>query len=559
MADSSLQLLSLGQQTTQQAVGVLNDAMTRSLNVQQATNQAEISAGFKAVEFQENQRMHDANIMQLNYSNSLQAQKFASDSFYKAKEFELEQQLAPLRASAEVLGLQARAFQYQKAQQQASRVQFNDITKTYDERIGYDLLNKDSPELAKDYLDLKAKYQTQVASGLEFDQPKFESELAGIVGKYKDVEPDKTGWSAQKQYLYDNISPTLGKRYGLKHPSVSRNRNAMAASYLDMTPGDVGDFGQKFGELYEDEEWGQLGSGRVVYQNNKRLIKENEEAASNLEARYAGLVRDPENATQYDAVQSQIQSFRKKAQDAQNQNLQLQTGHAQGKYGVQPAEIPDKPVIGPDQTKYDTKSYLNKSNNIAGYPSQQDEQGKSTFQRISGVAQFLSNGDEPNELKDVDLKWYSSNRIAPDKKSLTSIRERIEGSIESLGNLDERFTPERANNIISGIKKPASVPISGYLGELLTKTAGWDFGQRFPVESGDRSQPKDQQYEINFGPKSSTTAKILMGSGRQIESYEDINTILSKISNTAEREEARKEIYAALITAGLSDSLDPSK
>lgn len=549
MADTPLALLSQGAQVTADVFARIDRNLDQVVQVQAQAQQAEMGVRMKGLELAEQARMHDAQITQMNVGN-----------YFRAKEFELREQMLPLQIANENLRIQAMQEQRRRLAQQDSSRSFDVITKDFDDQMGYNLLETANPDHAKAYLALKADWRGRVANGQSFNSTEFAKGVHAINEQYKNSQQAKDeGWNAETQYLYESISPSLGKSYQLKNPQVAKNRNALGASYYSMPDNQVGGFAGTYGNLFSPEELGGLSSGRTVYQTNQNRIDRNVQAAN-------ALYRDLDNITD----EKMRADTKKRADDLladadrlQKQNVQLSMDAAQGKFGVQYSQNPDGEMKNIPIKAPDLSAYVDKQPDLMGIPaaSQSDPEGQTQRDRMNQIAKTLYSKNEQgeqeeNELQGLDFKWFSENRTgnAPDRATLTRVRNRVENNIKSLDNIEERFTRDRVTSLLGTLNEEETlIPISKEFFNMAVSTKG---GGQSAVRKRVNESP--DQAVIVFGKPAKGMGSLFgLTNATRLTDYDDIQKYLKKFPTDAERKEAKEEIYAALITASLSHSIVP--
>lgn len=582
MPQEYIALLDSAQRASQSAFDRIDAAMTEQINVRQKLGEFAVNQTQRAAEFGEEQRINDARIDQMKTESYLRAGQLSIEK----EKLGLERELAPLRLQSAKLGLESQRYHYTKQKEAEDNKQFNDITDIYDQRIGYDLAKNQSPEMAREYLDYKGQWKARVANGERFDPNEFQKGIDTISGKYKDAQPDTSKpWSAENQYLFENISPGLGKTYGLQHPSVSANRNALAASFYSADDNSASDFISKYGSLYPDQsEIGALMTGRSIYQNNESQIKKSADEIDKIRNKIALLGEDPD-PVQKASLEKNLSLYQDVHDKAFATNLKLSSDAAQGKYGIQPA-TPIKTVEDvAKETEYDEYIKNNPQSvpgSIAGVKNKNEGSDPTGFKinrrlrDVFNAEQKASGAKDWNDsiLKGTGFGWFDENRTgeAPDDKTKISIRSTIENNIKAIGDIEKRFTRENISNLLSKIDAEQEIPLSDFAQGILSdagithhpanKQTPTD-ASRFNGSSEENKKIRLSEQDdvvIRFGKLNTNKSKIKKGidyitNTNTITSPDQIFQGLNKIKNTAEREEVREELYAALLTALLSSAV----
>ncbi len=537
MADT-IQLINSAAQVTSDAYNRIDRAMSQHLEVNQRSQEFAVEMTAKAAQFAESSRMNDAQI-----------ENMKADNYIKGQQFALEQQLMPLKVQSMVMGMEAQKYRFLREKQEADRAASDQIFGVYDDLVGRQLLHTGNTDHAKDYLGYKAQWMSYIGKGGKFDPIKYEEGLNKMNTKYKNAPGGTSDWNPESQYLYESISPKLGRAYELKNPIIKKNRDGIAAGALAMTDAQFGEFFGKYGNLYEQDESGLIGAGRVQFQLNRKTI---EDANRQIMALQGHLTANPDLEPQDRAyVENQLKQQIETAKKAESQNMTMMNEYANGRYGI--SSEPIKKDAEPKKEPADFNKFAKAGPPVLGIqpvdPS--DVQGKAMKQRMEGFKSTLSGGradyaPELEEFKGVDMAWFNENRQTEpmDFNTTSEVKHQIEQNVQALGDLGERFTKEKVDGLLSKIKIPVSIPVSKDVAEISVHTP-------FP-KLGDIGVPYDTsdiQKFIKFGGPEGSKSKD------SYKTFDSIMTDLNKIKNIHERRAATEELYAALLTASLSDAV----
>lgn len=538
--------------------------LDRTLAIQRANSQFEVETAFKGLEFAEQQRMDDAKIHEMQVRNQLQAGVLE----IKKRELELQSQEQPLIHEANLLRLQA-AKDSRKAQiEQYKAGQFDKTAAIFDDQMGMFLIGTESTDAAKEYYGLKANWRNRVANGEAFDADAYSTEMNNIMSKYKDVTP--TGaWSPESQMIFDSVSPNLGKNYQLKNPIIGRNSNALGGAIIGSSDSDFADIMGKYGSLWNDEYRGLLGTNRVTFKQNEARVRQNHDELERLIGIKSKL--DPE--TNKDLIadyDNRIQSLQQESNTLWKTNQKIMQDAMSGKLGViEPPAVP----AAPQSTRLNLPS-LDESAKGEGLkpvfsvpPSKDSVYGK-VYDRLKDVKTMIDPEDRTGIGRSLDLSWFSDNVTGEvDYKTINNIRTSIERDLDSLEDVDEVFNPESLKKLTGNLKGTHAIPISKLLGGALELVPGFTGALRRnrsvnifkganleDVATGNMVV-NDPNYYIAFGKPQGKMDKLVEG-GKAISSPSDIEELLSVLESRSAREEAKKEIYAALIAANLKESLE---
>lgn len=544
MAAETLQLINSAAQVSSDAFNRIDRAMTNAIESNQRSGQFAVEMTAKTADAIEQARMHDASIEKMQIDSKLAGERLA-----------MERAMMPLEAKSRSLEIQTKQMMLLRQKQLLDKQNADQIFSTYDDLSGRQILATGNLDHAKDYLKYKAQWQSHLMNGGRFDAVAFEKGLNQLNTQYvgKPGTANDEDWNPETQYLYESISPKLGRAYEEKNPVVKKNKNGMAVGSLTSTDTGFTTFWDKFGKLFTEEESGYIGAGRSAYQSNEMTIDKltQENSKLSLYASVAGLP-DEEVAR----TQATIKENGQKIDAARRQNNLMMANYSQGKYGV---PVEEKEPAKSQEVKQGNTDLKKAEESPLGFKADGniDFQGQRTKTKLSDIAAVAKNGIkdkriEDTELRFLDLDWFSTNRQGnePDDATKIDIRERIIEGIDSVGNIGDVITENKMDNLFKVMernnKNSVSVPISDYTAELIGLSS-YDTSVGVPVVSTAQHRPKSENNFISFGSKTGfNSAKAI------IERAE-------KIKNLGDRQEALKELYAALNTAAISQSLNTSK
>src|SRR5690606_29781323 len=145
MAQEALQLLSLSQQATQQALGRIDQAMTRTAGLELEKSKAIADMSVKQTLFAEQQRMNDFSIQEAGFINNMRAKEFA----LREQQFEYDKQIGELKFQEAQINLD-------RAKKAEALNHFNGITSFTDANVASHLAKTQNPDHARAYLKYKA-------------------------------------------------------------------------------------------------------------------------------------------------------------------------------------------------------------------------------------------------------------------------------------------------------------------------------------------------------------------------------------------------------------------
>lgn len=548
------QLLEQGRVATMGYLGMIDNNLTRSLKFQAEVNNAEVNTRMKVLDFAEGVRMNDAKITQMNNENEI-----------RSRQFQLSEMMAPLQLESQRLALETQRIGLLRSKTETDINLFNQITKPYDSSMASRFASVQSPEYMRSYMDMKGKYLSNISQGNPFDSQAFEKDLGDLNDQYSNLKPvtDPQTWNPEVSHMLGMIDPNVQKIYEQRNPIYSKNANALAVSYVTSTDAQVAGIAERYGSLFSDEKLAQISINRDVYQTNKLRIDSLNNQIGRLNSAMS-LAKDDKARAQ---IQDQYNTLLNQFTELENQNNNIIRNLTQGNYASLNETVAPPP---PDTTK---RPDPNQWMDVAPVMGVQDN--PQLKQRLAGVASVFiddeSRSNDPSnplsqtELRDIDMSWFENNlnQGTPDPDSLGRIKARVENGIEATG-ISGRFNQARVKSLLDSMDTQVDVPISPWLARQIYENlplAERASIVRLDVDSGNffsdsTSYKPGNKYFIQFGGKDDLTkgniskAKAQVGLAESgIASYEAIELIINKMPNKAAREEARKELFAAL-TAG---------
>lgn len=576
MAETALQMMQIGQQHSLAILNQVDNAMTRSLEIQSREGQLTLDMHQKALQFAEEKRYNTARIQGIENENAIRAQQVA-----------LEMQAAPLKFQTAQLQLQAAKYSFEKQKYATDETIFNNITQDYDDIMGSKFLKTKNPDQLRAYLQVKNKYRDKTVSGEQFNRQSFEKELKKIDDQFVDAKPIE-GYSDETAFLFEKVSPAARKEYERRNnPTVVKSRNGLAVGYI--TGGDEykAKFSQQFSDLYQGDELGYLGAASDIFQKNTDRIEFNNREASKTRLA-AAAAKDLDDGT-YENLLTQASVIEKETSSLMSTNRNIIENAGKGIFNFTEQEAEKKPENearkGPNLAEP-----VKPAGKILNVPPGTDETSSRFYQRLDSVAKVFNPEDstkQDTELANVDLNWFydQSKENGPDVGTLNSIKTRVENQIEALeesgSTIDERFNKATGDKLFETIDRETAIPVSGYLAKLVDKHVPGNIkrGLFGYVESikDDLSFKTDPLYDLvnnrqkffTFGKGIRTDAvdkadgvgdvaeftDRATGKAAGINSYESINKLLSYIPDPRDRKEAKKELYSSLIAASLSNAI----
>lgn len=541
-----LQLLQNAQQQSAQAYAQVDSVLTRTLNINAQAQAQEVDLRLKGLQFAEETRMNDARITEMNNLNEI-----------RAREHESNMALAPLRMETERLRLQAAQSDFALKKQQQDVNLFGAITSPYDQTMGSYFMNNPNPEFMRSYIDYKGRWLGRIAQGQSFNPEEFESGINDISDNFKEAAstpPDQ--WSGEVSHMMGIIDPSgrLQKQYDARNPVNVENVNSLARSLITAPDNQAPSISDKLARFAPPEKFAQATIYRDIYRSNEATMKQDYQNISSLRSAISSL---PEVTAQDrqrklnmgKQLEQQEQIYRQKQQT----NLRILSNITNGNFNPIQEEEPSTP----QEETFSIRGHLDQVETVMGI-SQSGSDLLETRARAQSLVSILSDGSESvgdltsnTELMNIDLSWWQENSTGdlPDRGSLNRIKQRVRDGIDSIG-IEGRFTKTRADSLLEQVREPVRVPINPVVSELIRKHSD-RYTDIFSSSGGvyDLSSIKIGGV-ADFESKgvSAVTARAL-GNADGIASFEAINRIVSKMPTKATKEEVRKELYAALITA----------
>ncbi len=543
MAGETIALINSAAQVSSDAFNRIDRAMTQQLESNLRGGQFAVEMTAKAAQAAEEARMND-----------LKASSIKQENYIRGEQFAMEKAFLPLKIASMNLAMRAQEMNMLKQKHDLDKQNADQIFSTYDDRVGMQLLETENTDHAKEYLAWKAKWQTHVMQGGKFDPVAYQKGLDDMSKHFSQIPKTSNGeWSPENQFLFDNVSPRLGKAYEMKNPIIKKNKNGLAVGTLTMADNAFGSFWPQFGNMFGEEESGLIGMGRSVYQQNDALIEKKRSENGKLQSylSVAGLEESDKKATLAQIAQNSAEMER-----AQKQNSLIMSNYSQGKYGV-PADEADKSK-GDQTPTINPTGYSKKPGAVLGFENDESPNVKVKSDKLNEIARIFGATEEErgkSEVGNIDLKWASdelTNRV--DYDTLTSLRTRIESQIDSLHNIDDRFNRVNVDKLLKSTNKKQDIPISSFAAEEIIKTeSSIPFTKNYvaggPGGLFGGNYAKDTPH-LTFGGSKNDYFKP------GLNSYDDVTKMLSKIKDKTVREEVKKEVFASIITAAISNAVE---
>lgn len=526
--------------------------LDRSLAIQRENSQFEVETTFKGLQFAEQQRKNDADIFEAQVLNGLRAQEMD----LKMRELRLREEEQPLIRETRLLQLQA-AKDERKARMEAIKAgQFDKTAGIFDDQMGMFLIGTESTDAAKEYYELKAGWRNRVANGEAFDSDAYSRSMQEIMGKYKDAKPSGV-WSPESQMIFDSVSPSLGRNYQLKNPVVGRNANSIAGGVISSDSKVFNETMSQFGSLWSDEYRGLLGAARTSYEQNNLILRQAHDELMRLESGRKSIMPDDEKGLSH--YKNETERLRTVYKEAADRNQKIMQDAMSGKldYIEPPKETleppkypgapdPDKP-INPEESK------------VFGQEGGKDYVYQEVNRKLKEVRNIIDKDGKHGIGNSLDLSWFSDNLTGEvDYDTVLNIRNSIERDLDGIEDIDDQFTADHVNSLLKNLKTTQSIPIDPLLGGTLKETPLTTITTGLRTTAGwvneDLFGRGDYEYELRFGGDSSVMSKVAQG-GNIISSMDDIQKLIAPIKSKEVRDLAKRDIYAALISANLKQSL----
>ena len=568
MAEEYLALLDSAQRQAQIVHEQVATQLDRSMQLQRENTEFQVGVAMKGLQFAEESRMNDARIHEMEVQNQLRASEFD----LRRRELDLKLQEQPLIREARLLSIQATKDERKARIENYKAAQFDKTVSSFNDSMGMFLIGTESQDAAKEYNSLRGQWRNKVANGEEFDSQAYETEMNSIIDKYKDAKP--TGvWSPESQMIFGLISPSLERAYQMKNPVVGRNANAVAGSLLTAPADDFTKGMGTLGSLWDDNYRGLIAANRTTYQQNEAVVKNNfmrireyDDAIQKIDD------STPEGASQKAHYASVMKGLITDNEARSTQNQKIMQDTMSGKLGEveSPPEIKEIKSRLSIPTLQDSASGKNLKPVFSVAPSKDSVFGK-VYDGLKKVEEIIDPEKSSGIGKSLDLSWFSDNVTGEvDYATINKIRTSIEKDIDDLDDLDEQFNPENINKLIGNLKGKKSIPINSLLGASLNATPltmvtsglRYDTSPDNPKNkkslqerSSGNTKYEDLQYALVFGKQGGFLDKIA-DSGKIISSFDDIQSMLKVIDSKSVRERAKRDIFAALVTANINESLE---
>lgn len=561
---SELELLNSATNHSVRMMGAISNALDKNLQVRQKAIDSEIGLEMQLRQAEEQRRMNDASLERYRFMDQMAAQKF-----------EMEKELLPLRKQTELLRMQSEKERLKSYQQTRARQDFDEMVQPHNDRFGMWWMNSQNPAAANEYLQIKAKYAADIANGKPFDSNQFALDTNNIIEKYPvdDKEKPLTKWSYEGQIMADRISPSLGKAYQIKNPVIERNANALAVQYI--TDPKVTDI-STYGEMYSPEYFALAAASREVYQSNVRQIDGLRDQWNDVVERISKSQQlgDDETVGVLLERKNQIESDIAK-RESQNSSISIKAATGQlDRDDVKDPVMEEKKRELPKLSSVKTKVEESKDRGSLGYTSYGAE-FKKTLQSIAGFTGYAN--PKPSDdgsfnhgdlLKGIDLSWASGVKIDKlESKRKNEIKDVILENLEDAkkNGFDDTdiISEQRVNSILESINKPTEIHLSkAAVDEIFRGRAafsGTDTGVRVKSAFGQQSSDKDdsKDFSLIVGPKMGDAwSFIAYQTANNMSSYDDFIKLVSRIKNKNIREAVKNEVYASILTAGITNALE---
>lgn len=564
MAETYLNLLNNAAQVSAQVYQQIDQSMTKRLEIESQAGQFQVNAMAKAASFAEQQRMNDEQIINMRTNNYLQAQRL-----------EAEKQLIPVKLQAANLQLESQRLALQRQKEAEGKSHFNDLTSIYDDQMGYKLLETESTDMAQEYLGFKARVADYVSKGGKFDSAQFEAGLAAINSKYSGTKGDvgsNAEYSAEKNYLFDQISPKLGAAYATRHPAVQGSRNSLAVSYYSAESAKEAAEFAKYSKLYTQEEIGLMSVGRTTYLRNVREIDTSNKQADYLRNQIAITQAKDGPDADVSGMAGSLKVYEDKVKRAINENEALIINASQGKFGsVRNSEenkVDNKPVATKPFTDDTAIAGVVRAKNPDIEPVKQavHEGLQNSLVAVGGASKDKDGNITPvksyydTELSQIDMEYWQKQNTGevPDLKARSYIKEKAEEGIERMipkgKSVNVVATKEKITNLLATIKGDISIPVSDTFSGSVTKDGNVITGREYLSNEPDDSGSVPSSPTVTFGPKNTG----IFRNKSAIRSADELFAMVNKAPAGPIRENALKELYGALISASQSSGVTTS-
>lgn len=194
-----LQLLQNAQQGGWNMVQSINNALESRIRLEENRRQFNQTMQVRATEFERNMNLREAQFDEEKRMNMAQAQNMRFGNELRWREFQLNEQLAPLKFQAENLRLQSAALNQAQSVAQFNQTQFNQFTNQFDQSASSYLAQIQDPKFGQEYLSIKQAAYADMASGRPFNPNRYQSQVNDLYSRYGVAgDPNSPGYGSAR-------------------------------------------------------------------------------------------------------------------------------------------------------------------------------------------------------------------------------------------------------------------------------------------------------------------------------------------------------------------------
>lgn len=162
----------------------INNALENRIRLEENRRQFNNTMQVRATEFERNMNLREAQFDEEKRMNMAQAQNMRFGNELRWREFQLNEQLAPLKFQAENLRLQSAALNQAQSVAQFNQAQFNQFTNQFDQSASSYLAQIQDPRFGQDYLSIKQSAYADMAAGRPFNPNRYQSQVNDLYSRY---------------------------------------------------------------------------------------------------------------------------------------------------------------------------------------------------------------------------------------------------------------------------------------------------------------------------------------------------------------------------------------
>lgn len=532
--ESSMQMLTLAAQVTQNAFSRMDEAMTASLAFQQRNKQMEMEAVQKAASLAESARQADMQIGVAKERNQLDY-----------LDYKQRQSLIPLQMETQKLALEVQKQNFLKQKEELDNKHFDDLTGTMNDAAAFEVIRTHNVDLLKELADHKASYKAQILAGKQFNPLEYKAKQDAILNqdKYKNLPPasDQEGWEGQFSFGLKGFSTSAATLYDKRHPVEKSARGAIAAGVLSSSSATERTSLMIQGKtILNATEMGAIGVGiqqqkfeqEQIERLNFEIKKEEEEIARTTRD-------DPENA------KGLIISANKRIEDKKKDQEKLMQKISDRVLRFSNANFDPVAEAKPKETeKKDPPKFKKKPDGAnLDLPSPDNfgsEKSRATYNKIGDIVNLIIPKDDKSKegtaLQGIGVTWLKSPDKVTDKEA-GIFTEKIIGNFDKKEDVEKFISHDNLLKLSETITTETEVPVNGVLMEAVED--GWR-------KSKDASKVFQDPFIGNI-----LQGKAVFSKGNGVK----IKKIIDMV-DPEEKEWVAKELSALLLTASIKNAIE---